>query len=294
MKSLQISARCALAGTATLLFCVPAAHAETVQYWAKGVSASGGWHDVAKTWWNDSHMCWAASASNILWWWQDKFVIPSDVPNGTDIWDYVKKNSKDDTGFQKAVYKMWFDGLDGNGGFYKDRTGFSLWAPDYKVEELGVTGISSYSSTLVSNLVKTKFEEGWGLSIGVTEKSAGKPAQHAITVWGAELTDGILSKIWITDSDDFYDGLVACTIEEKNNNFYLTPERYASNRLSFFSADQEYYIHLYVWLDSNADFLPMIPEPSAFGLLAGTLALVLAGTRRKKIRTKCLKVSAHY
>ncbi len=280
MKSLQISAKCALAGTVTLLFCVPAAHAET--YWAKGVSASGGWHDVAKTWGNDSYMCWAASASNILWWWQDKYVIPSDVPHGTDIWDYVKNRSFNDTGFQKAVYKMWFDGSDGYGGFYKNRTGFSLGPPDYKMEDLGVLGVSSYSPALVSTYVKTKFEDGWGLSIGIVAKETGY--QHALTVWGAELTNGILSKIWITDSDDFYDGLVACAIEEKDNNFYLTPERYASDSRSFLSANQEYYIHLYVWLDSNADFLPMIPEPSAFGLLAGTLALVLAGTRRKRER----------
>ena len=269
MKSLQISAKCALAGTATLLFCVPAAHAET--YWAKGVSASGGWHDVAKTWGNDSYMCWAASASNILWWWQDKYVIPSNVPHGTEIWNYVKNSFENDTGLPTDVWRMWFNGNDGHGGFYKNRTGFSL-AQAIEKEDLAVITGAKY---LLSDMVKTRFEKGWGLSIGITEK--GTDYQHAITVWGAELTNGILSRLWITDSDDGRDALVELKVEAKEY-FYLTPERYAG----FFNSDKEYYIHKYMWLDSNADFLPMIPEPSAFGLLAGTLALVLAGTRRKR------------
>lgn len=269
MKSLQISAKCALAGTATLLFCVPAAHAET--YWAKGVSASGGWHDVAKTWSNDSYMCWAASASNILWWWQDKYVIPSNVPHGTEIWNYVKNSFENDTGLPTDVWRMWFNGNDGHGGFYKNRTGFSL-AQAIEKEDLAVITGAKY---LLSDMVKTRFEKGWGLSIGITEK--GTDYQHAITVWGAELTNGILSRLWITDSDDGRDALVELKVEAKEY-FYLTPERYAG----FFNSDKEYYIHKYMWLDSNADFLPMIPEPSAFGLLAGTLALVLAGTRRKR------------
>ena len=276
MKSLQISAKCALAGTATLLFCVPAAHAET--YWAKGVSASGGWHDVAKTWGNDSYMCWAASASNILWWWQDKYVIPSNVPHGTDIWNYVKNHSSNTTGLPTDVWRMWFDGNDEHGGFYKNRTGFSLGQAivDVPLQVL----LPETLKEDISNQVKTKFEEGWGLSIGITEKTPGNnPPQHAITVWGAELTNGILSRLWITDSDDGRDALVELKVEAKEY-FYLTPERYAG----FFNSDKEYYIHKYMWLDSNADFLPMIPEPSAFGLLAGTLALVLAGTRRKRKR----------
>jgi len=271
MKSLQISAKCALAGTATLLFCVPAAHAET--YWAKGVSASGGWHDVAKTWGNDSYMCWAASASNILWWWQDKYVIPSNVPHGTNIWDYVKNSFKNDTGLPTDVWRMWFNGNDGHGGFYKNRTGFSL-AQAIEKEDLAVITGAKY---LLSDMVKTRFEKGWGLSIGITEK--GTKYQHAITVWGAELTNGILSRLWITDSDDGRDALVELKVEAKEY-LYLTPERYAG----FFNSDKEYYIHKYMWLDSNADFLPLIPEPSAFGLLAGTLALALAGTRRKRKR----------
>ena len=275
MKSLQISAKCALAGTAALQFCVPAAHAET--YWAKGVSASGGWHDVAKTWGNDSYMCWAASASNILWWWQDKYVIPSNVPHGTEIWDYVKNSFENGIGLPTDVWRMWFNGNGLNGGFYKNRTGFSLGPPDYKIENQDAQSTSYFPASDVSNRVKTKFEEGWGLSIGIKEK--GTDYQHAITVWGAELTNGILSRLWITDSDDGRDALVELKVEAKEY-FYLTPERYAG----FFNSDKEYYIHKYMWLDSNADFLPMIPEPSAFGLLAGTLALALAGTRRKRKR----------
>lgn len=275
----------AFAGTAALLFCVPAT-AET--YWARGVSANGGWHDAAKTWSGDSQMCWAASASNILWWWQDKFVIPSGVPAGDDIWNTVRNSFSDTTGTQDSVYKMWFDGNGTKGGFYKNRTGFKLGAPDYKVTDISVQGFSAYAYGItaqrLSDMVKTKFENGWGLSIGVTEKTANN-YQHAITVWGAELTNGILSKIWITDSDDFYNGLVACDIEVKENNFYLTPSYYSGKDNSFFSAGNSYYIHKYVWLDSNADFLPQIPEPSAFGLLAGTAALALAGMRRRKRNT---------
>lgn len=249
----------------------------TQSYWASGVSKNGGWHDFAKNWIRDKNMCWAASASNVLGWWQDKFVIPSGVPAGEDIWNTVRNSFVDDTGLQKTVYNMWFNGSGAAGGYYKSYNWFSL---ANKVEETDVAGGFMYGITAssVSALVRSKFENGWGLSVGVAEK--GTNFQHAITVWGAELTNGVLSRLWITDSDDRKNALVEFKVENKNNNFYVVPETYAG----FFERNKEYYIHKYVWLDSNADFLPqaVIPEPSVFGLLAGTAAIALAGTRRRK------------
>lgn len=58
---------------------------------AKGVTLSSGWYDVNKQLGDhgDTMMCWAASAANILQWWQNQYVaagntLPTGCPNGED------------------------------------------------------------------------------------------------------------------------------------------------------------------------------------------------------------------
>lgn len=63
------------------------AHAATAQAWAPGVSASSGWYDYNKAVINDgamadTAMCWAASSSNLISWWQN---LNGDKLTGTTL-----------------------------------------------------------------------------------------------------------------------------------------------------------------------------------------------------------------
>ena len=62
---------------------------------AEGVSASSGWYDVnkLKIGGGDINMCWAASASNIIQWWQDRYVaagnsLPAGAVTGPGTKEY--------------------------------------------------------------------------------------------------------------------------------------------------------------------------------------------------------------
>ncbi len=59
--------------------------------WVNGVDESGGWHDANKV--NgydgeaDDNMCYAASAANLIAWWQENSNLTSSAPKGSDnIW----------------------------------------------------------------------------------------------------------------------------------------------------------------------------------------------------------------
>ena len=80
--------------------CAGLAQAETTTVWAKGVSAEGGWYDVNKQGPNDDNdgdknMCYAASAANLITWWQDSLtVVPTGTPTDAEsVWTAYKNAS---------------------------------------------------------------------------------------------------------------------------------------------------------------------------------------------------------
>lgn len=88
---------------------------------ANGVTLTSGWYDVNKFKSGDNgdtQMCWAASASNIIQWWQDRYValggtLPSTAINGPSTKTYS-------TGckYQLALMDMFHEEWDNiNGGF---------------------------------------------------------------------------------------------------------------------------------------------------------------------------------
>lgn len=109
--------------------------AETV--WTRGVSLDGGWYNANKTteddgveiWGGimeypkdetgegaktDDNMCYAASAANLLAWWQAQYKKEDGVPQGVDtIWSTLVENStKDAGGNMPAAIKWWLTGKD--------------------------------------------------------------------------------------------------------------------------------------------------------------------------------------
>lgn len=107
-------------------------------YWAKGVTAESGWQDATKSAWKDAAnsgwqeppnpgeevppddmMCYAASAANLIAWWQDSSYgqkLVSDAPQGIDdIWaefvDASDKSLSSEGGEALAAINWWLTGI---------------------------------------------------------------------------------------------------------------------------------------------------------------------------------------
>lgn len=230
---------------------------------AEGVTLTSGWYDVNKLSKNggDINMCWAASASNIIEWWQDRYVaagntLPAGAVTGPstksydgigaynlalmelyrDLW---KDNDKKGAYTDQAVI-WYFEGSNvqkyasegscaqpnAAGGYYS-----SVWNEilpkvyhEYKSDifpnefyDLISKEYNSYSSwgngsgvsgtdqlKKFSDLV-VEFMDRGVVSLAITLNKSGG-LLHATTLWGYEIDNatGMLTKIWITDSDDMH------------------------------------------------------------------------------------------
>ena len=230
---------------------------------AEGVTLTSGWYDVNKLSKNggDINMCWAASASNIIEWWQDRYVaagntLPAGAVTGPstksydgigaynlalmelyrDLW---KDNDKKGAYTDQAVI-WYFEGSNvqkyasegscaqpnAAGGYYS-----SVWNEilpkvyhEYKSDifpnefyDLISKEYNSYSSwgngsgvsgtdqlKKFSDLVVEFMDRGVA-SLAITLNKSGG-LLHATTLWGYEIDNatGMLTKIWITDSDDMH------------------------------------------------------------------------------------------
>ena len=230
---------------------------------AEGVTLTSGWYDVNKLSKNggDINMCWAASASNIIEWWQDRYVaagntLPAGAVTGPstksydgigaynlalmelyrDLWkDNDKKGAYTDQAviwyFEgRTVQKYASEGScahpNAAGGYYS-----SVWNEilpkvyhEYKSDifpnefyDLISKEYNSYSSwgngsgvsgtdqlKKFSDLVVEFIDRGV-VSLAITLNKSGG-LLHATTLWGYEIDNatGMLTKIWITDSDDMH------------------------------------------------------------------------------------------
>lgn len=234
----------------------------TTIVFAEGVTISSGWYDVNKKGMGDNgdiNMCWAAASSNMIQWWQDRYVaaggtLPSTAVNGPGTKTYGSfgpyelalmevyhdewNNNKG--GHPEEAIPWYFEGkLYGGeyassgsqayplteGGYWK-----SVWSSvephiyrgyahdifPSQYPQMYTTCFNNYylwgnGSSLLgkerlayfSNLVVESFEHGIAsLTIALSENIAS--LHHSVTLWGYEIDNatGLLTRIWITDSDD--------------------------------------------------------------------------------------------
>ena len=229
----------------TITLTAIAVESGTVVVFAEGVTQSSGWYDVNKKSSTsnpgaDAMMCWAASSSNIIQWFQDRYTaagntLPSGCPNGTsskydyelqimdvyrDNWDNLARGS-----WTHAGVTWYFEGKDiyssmsnssraypksGTGGYFN-----SIWSNIYPSKVHQQSGgsyamdINSYnwlydSNPLAtfSNYIVEAFKYGMtSMAVAVSSNFGGG---HAVTIWGYELdkSSGCITKLYITDSDD--------------------------------------------------------------------------------------------
>lgn len=286
MKPLSLIAICTFAASC--------ANAELLETWTWGVSPQKGWYDANKTLApGDDNLCWAASASNILNWWQDRYVIPSGTPTGEAVWTTFKDSFTDLGGNASYAFQWWLSGdyppagVEGwsrlkegaaAGGYYR-----SIFSENQAVFLTSAYNATSYSAS--SQYILDRLNEGYGLTLSIGD-TLGKTA-HAITLWGVEYDDqtSLLTKMYLTDSDDLQYGYhssngmfeVACYTGENGGLYFQTTEDGWYQR-----EDREFFIKGVYGLSTDVgNALALIPEPGTATLSLAAL-LCLAWKRRRQ------------
>lgn len=220
----------------------------------EGVSREHGWYDVNKVGKGengDINMCWAASAANIIEWWQDVYVskggvLPSGAITGPSetyelaIMDMFHSQWNNEKGGHVVEAVPWyFEGvnygenaspgsqaypLDGyEGGFYKsvwheiyphlyhEYTYMFDWYKDLYVGDFNNyslwgngSGLSGEARLRYFTQLVVQFIDRGIASLTVALSSDLRTLHHATTIWGYEIDNktGLLTRLWITDSDD--------------------------------------------------------------------------------------------
>ena len=217
----------------------------TVRF-AEGVSLESGWYDVNKvkdgTVNGDINMCWAATAANILQWWQDRYVeqgneLPEGCPDGKgetyelaimEVFHTLWDNTYGGHAFHAV--KWYFEGVNvcegwnrqaqplqrGSGGYFKHEweqiepymyTGHDLgYTQDYNNYYMWGSG-SGLDATgrlrAFTELVEMFIDKGM-TSMAIAQRENYGGVHHSVTLWGYEKDNetGLLTRVWITDSDD--------------------------------------------------------------------------------------------
>lgn len=326
MKSHKIFLLGILFSCATL---APSLHAETV--WANGVSESGGWFDNNKNWNDDTLLCWAAAASNIIEYWQakaDPSKIPAGTPTNGEVFNKFKETFKDVGRGTDIAWAWYFGGAvladdsykndfedvanaKNTGQYWKNyvkECGLSSTEkgaqPKYMTKDMpadnlatapGINGEdATFGATNFAQNIVDQLKSGAGITITVqTQYGNG----HELTLWGIETEtqqkadsdalDLVATAIWVTDSDDNATGLKKISLEYKTEKATGGSGKdddptYTYNKTQIFYGAKEQNQPILYWSALNLPY--SVPEPSAFGVVAGLFSLALAASRRRRSR----------
>lgn len=274
------------------------------QTWVNGVTQDSGWIDFDKTHAddhladNDDLLCWAASASCILDYWQSLYITSASVPAGEGIWQRYNEASASMTGNPILGIQWWISGNygDENAGRAKytipanlcaiqtDLNQFDGYYWDAipgtyndKIEHLGnFLSYSAYNDIDFSTAIINQLGSA-PISLGIKGKSL---AGHSITLWGVEYTEDsegnpTISSMWITDSDDYTNEIVELETyyKEGDNKIYL---------------DYDFLQGIYIAeiisvnvAESDTWALQRIPEPVTSTLSIAGLVALLSRRRRR-------------
>ncbi|MBQ8376239.1 MAG: IdeS/Mac family cysteine endopeptidase [Akkermansia sp.] len=232
----------------SLLLVSAVAQADSV--WAPGVTSDGGWVDFNKAdgdkpYHDDSLMCWAASSSNIITWWQNQNSKYSDTiptPDYTgSTWDFFRTITTDSGSNPRFALGWYVNGSGGNtwtwdesnstqyqsGGFLQ-----SVYCTADNPVYIANRNTSASNTYAQAAALVGALDSGYAmtLEVGIAGTTGNVPSSHAITLWGLDYTsdkDGNISitDAYITDSDDAYSGIVDCKVKHDGNSIILTPNK---------------------------------------------------------------------
>jgi hypothetical protein len=229
----------------------------------------GTWADAIKSG-NDTNMCWAAAASNILQWTGlgNVNVNGTTLTTADDIFGYFKSHWTDLGGEAENAWSWWFDGtnpsqgLPGYSQVVNDGGGFypSLKFGNYYHEQ------SDPSQAL--SAIDQYLHDGYGTTFSIIEEEyeGGNlviTGPHTITCWGFQYdpdNPNYYTGIWVTDSDNSNYGLQYYGVQYMSDEWYL----------------QGSYSN---WFIDDVQALS-VPEPATILLLGGLGALALFRNRK--------------
>lgn len=241
----------------SLLLVSTVAQADSV--WAPGVTLDGGWVDYNKDRgqapeYDDSLMCWAASSSNIITWWQNQNSKYSDTiptPDYTgSTWDFFRTITTNCGSNPRYALGWYVNGSDVGSHWQWDTTNSKQYQTGGFLQSVYCT---ADNSVLISNSVSSSngpyaqaaalvgaLQSGYALTleVGVPDNNANVPSSHAITLWGLEYStdaSGItINKAYITDSDDGVTGIVTCSVKyAEGSSIHLSPTSGSINGLAY-------------------------------------------------------------
>lgn len=203
-------------------------------------------------------MCWAAASSNVIAWWQDmnKEALTSTtaatvVNNnlyGSNVWTTFQAVFVDKGGWPKEGINWWINGgsaidaykdwekINADAEADKEKNGdkpessigalsvlegggFLKFAYDTEDNPIEVASDSGNSYDFARSMVDA-ISSGYALTL-----SASDSADHAFTLWGLEYEETakgiVLTKAWITDSDDKKTDLIGADVSFKEETISL-------------------------------------------------------------------------
>jgi hypothetical protein len=286
--------------------------------WADGVGESGGWYDVNKIdpYDNDVDdlMCYAACAANLIAWWQNseqgKHLTSSAPKDINTIWETYKSSNRvpDIGGDTPSAINWWMSGVysptnDAEWSRYYTKQlkeGLPLtFAPfsGYYYNQYGLTnndlsdlifdawlyGEGSKDGAAEINF-KSMFDSGACISLAIMAEST--ELAHAITLWGVEYEDGVLTKLWLTDSDDADISEAprlfgASVTMGDNGKIYITKTDNDTDDWLYYGSADVYIDSVYAINSLASAGWQLVPEPSTATLSLLAFAGLAARRRRK-------------
>lgn len=187
-------------------------------------SYQGTWSDAKKIWDNDENLCWAATASNVLFSMGWGYLSSETFVTEDEIYQYYKDHFPNRGGRAVVGIWWWFDpnlkiispAPTGRGG------GF---LPEYSDFEYDNYGQNKYLRMIIEeddieiknplHSIAAALREGQAVILNIVG-----PSSHYITLWGYEYetgSDGLqnITGLYITDSDDSFYGLRYYAVNER-------------------------------------------------------------------------------
>ena len=253
-----------------------------------------------ETYFYDSEMCAFATSANMLAYqqWKNPNSVPADLPQGTqaiyaDMQDkYWNTPSSPDvilgayTNNQISCYPEKYYGEQRD---YAVSPGLSRWGssiPYTSSYDSSVEIDGLYVSMSLGDILKWAFEHDAPMSLNLQPLYEAGTTAHAVTCWGARYSDldNSIVSLFYTDSDDTINN----DQETERIGLRITNEfGYDSEKgIWWCELDGNLRYQLFNVTLLNPEAFYVIPEPSAFGLLAGAFALALLVARRRR-RSGC-------
>lgn len=241
---------------------------------------------------NDSYLCWAFSAANVLQYWQDKqndyYITINGIPDGDDDGEYSSAILTEfidawgnEYGFEFDAFTWWLADTEGHVQYDGETdypSGGGYWS-EYFTDDSSFYTISVLDDSAEGAFIAVMDDaitNDYGMILCIFADTTGDGnlnGAHAVTLWGYSIDEDGNYYLYLTDSDDGLDQMVqvAISYDEEDECWYFD---------DFYSSDA-WFIGRVTTLDVGVLSIT-IPEPSTASLSLLALAALLK--RRKRAR----------